>query len=274
MSDTTFLIDLQVKINELMSLKYDVSQITRIPTKQDVTFGDKACAIQAACLFIDIRHSTKLLRKFRVSDVANLLKSFHYICSSIIKKNTGEVRSFNGDSVLAIFTEETCCDCAVSSAFNIKYSIGLLLTSKYKIENDLDFGIGIDYGKIFVVKVGNRGEFNNDLVWIGDAINGAAKMGNNSNKPNNIKISEAVYKKLIEYNKYKPLHKPKVPLPPKPFGRKLSKSNKVISPIKPRVPIIPRPIGKRSEIWSKTPSSPIIKPLKPIIYYSSYERPV
>ncbi len=246
MSNADVLIDLQVKIRDLMSLKYDVSAIDRVPTKQDVTFGDKACSIQAACLFIDIRDSSKLIQKYRVSDVANLLKCFHYICSFTIRKNTGEVRSFNGDSVLAIFTEKSCCDCAASTAFNIKYFIDLLLISKYKIEKDLDFGIGIDFGKIFVVKVGNRGEFNNDLVWIGSPVNRAAKMGNKSNSPNSISISKAVYERLNKENRF---------LPPK---RTIDHT-------------LLQAFGIRPEIWHKT-LSPIPIVNEPINYYSSYKR--
>ncbi|MHA2219267.1 MAG: adenylate/guanylate cyclase domain-containing protein [Candidatus Hodarchaeales archaeon] len=246
MSDTTFLIDLQVKINELMSLKYDVSKIDRIPTKQDATFGDKACSVRAACLFIDIRNSTALLDKYRVSDVANLLKCFHYICSCIIKKNDGEVRSFNGDSVLAIFAEQSCCDCAVSCAFNIKYYLKSLLFSEYQIEKDLDFGIGIDYGDVFVVKVGNRGEFNNDLVWVGSSVNQAAKMSNNSKLPNNIRISDSVHKRLSDLNKFQP-------------------------PRKPSFPSLPIPYGRKPEIWQRT-IIPVPYKQGPIIYYSSYER--
>ncbi|MEE9554205.1 MAG: adenylate/guanylate cyclase domain-containing protein [candidate division Zixibacteria bacterium] len=248
MSDTDFLIDLQVQIGKLMSLKYDVSRINRVPTRQDATFGDKASLIQAASLFVDIRKSTALLEKFKKSDVANLLKSFHYICSQVIKKNKGEVRSFNGDGVLALFTEESCCDDAVSCAFNIKYCLKLLLISAYKIENNFDFGVGIDYGDLLVVKVGNRGEFNNDLVWIGNSVNRSAKMGSNGKSPDNIIISNAVYKKLSKSNKIKPSRNSQDNL------------SFILGALRP-------------EVWKKTLSPiPLLVPQEPIIYYSSHER--
>jgi class 3 adenylate cyclase len=207
MANAAFMVDLQMKVREIMELVYDVQDIDRVPTKQDATFGEKASAINAACLFIDIRNSSTMLQKFRRSSVANLLKSFHYICVKTVKENCGEVRSFNGDSNLAIFTESSCCNNAVSSAFAVKYYLNRLLKPKYPIADNLDYGIGIDFGKVFVVKVGYSGEFNNDLIWIGDPVNMAAKMGNEAKAPKNIHITETVYKKLNTDNKEKPVRK-------------------------------------------------------------------
>ena len=273
MAKVDFIIDLQAKIDELMELDYDVQAIFHVPSKKDATFGDKASSITAACLLIDIRNSSAMLQGYKKSYVANLLKSFHYICIKTIRENCGEVRSFNGDSSLAIFTESACCDNAVSSAFAIKYYMNLILKPKYKIANDLDYGVGIDYGSIFVVKVGISGEFNNDLVWIGAPVNNASKMGCKSKLPNNICISAEVFRKLSDNNKYNVPHD----------SDKLS---------------VFVPLGFRTPIWKNgilpglinpkpTPSAPIIpyffgKILQPIaspdsaplIYYSDYERPL
>lgn len=272
MANIELMTTLQAKVKGFMSIPYDIQTIERVPTKLDATFGEKASSIDAACLFIDIRNSSGLLAKNQPSAVANLLKAFHYICLKTIKESCGEVRSFNGDSCLAIFTEKSGCDNAVSSAFAIKYYLNLLLKGKYPIATNFDYGIGIDYGKIFVVKVGYSGEFNNDLIWIGKPINNASKLGNKAKAPYNVFITDNIINELSDGNRFK---------------ASLSRSSKITC-----VPNVLRP-----SIWKRgipsaqalfiaplaTPSLNTIlgavqapNPQKPIslIFHTNFERPL
>jgi class 3 adenylate cyclase len=248
MANVDFMIDLQLRVNDLMSLQHDVQSLERVPTKLDATFGEKVSAIQAACLFIDIRNSTGLISNNKPLVLASILKAFHYICIKTIKENLGEVRSFNGDGNLAIFAEQSCCDNAVSSAFAIKYYLGHILKSKQGNAINLDFGIGIDYGTILVAKVGSPGEFNNDLIWIGSPINKSANMGNRAKSPNNIYISDKVLRKLCDYNKY------------------------IIDSTLGRILLNPY-IGTKKDIWNRQ-LEPLFYVSESAPYYSSYERPL
>lgn len=272
MANTEFLIDLKVKINEIMTSKYEIQCIDRIPTKQDVTFGEKACSIDAACLFIDIRNSTGLLVKYAPSAIANVLKAFHYICTKILKYNSGEVRSINGDSILAMFDGPECCDDAVSAAFNIKYTLNLLIKPLFNNSEDFDYGIGIDFGKIFVAKVGLYGEFNNDLIWVGNTINQASKFGNNAKHPNNIFITNLVYQKLNDINKIRPIitsqrhHRLLMGIRQDFWRRNHPKLMGISSPVDKKV------LGLPSMLTSSAPMSP--RQLSTFLYYTDYERPI
>jgi class 3 adenylate cyclase len=248
MANIEFERSLQKKVKEYMLLKYEVQRIERVPTKLDATFGEKASSIQAACLFIDIRNSTGLLLKNRSSEVANLLKSFHFICVKTIRENCGEVRSFNGDSSLGIFAESSCCNNAVMSAFAIKYYLNLLLKKQYNVAANLDYGIGIDFGSIFVAKVGYSGEFNNDLIWIGLPVNRAVKISNQVKNPKNIAISDFVYKRLWDNNKT---------FVDNSLGEMLAMPS----------------FGIKKEIWSRQ-IVPMFYSSDPAPYYTSYERPL
>jgi class 3 adenylate cyclase len=271
MANADFMATLRTNVQELMALDYDVQSIARVPIRQDVTFGDEARVLLSASLFIDIRNSTDLLQKYRKSSLANLLKSFHYICAKTIKHNCGEVRSFNGDSNLAIFAEPSSCDNAVSSAFAIKSYLDLILKPNYTIARDLDYGIGIDFGTVFVAKVGLSGEFNNDLIWIGACVNNASRMASKSKSPYNIHISAAVFGKLSQVNRIRtPFNLGNLLTPP---GARLDIW---------KVGLLPPAVAPKAA--PAAPAFPIfvtklLKPMAPPssawkIYYTDYERPL
>ena len=73
------------------------------------------------------------------------------------------------------------------------------LFSKY---SNIDFGIGIDDGKILCTKVGLSGFNNRDLVWIGNPVNKSVKIGDNLKSPYHIGISSHVYNNLTDDVKY------------------------------------------------------------------------
>ena len=66
------------------------------------------------------------------------------------------------------------------------------LTDKF----DFDLGIGIATGDILVVKAGQKGETNQDLIWIGNPTNFASKLANVAAAPYNINISKEVFSAL------------------------------------------------------------------------------
>lgn len=194
--------ELKDRVSELMISKYEIAATEQVPERDDVTFKSKSCFITTAVLSIDIRDSTKLLKKHKKSLIAKMLRSFHLICAKIIKNNYGHIRSFNGDSLLAFFDAEyDPCNNAVESAFYIKYSLERLLKTRFG--DEFDYGIGIDFGKILVAKAGFAGLYNNDLLWIGLPVNQAVKMSNNAKTPYNIHISNTIYKNLRNANKRK-----------------------------------------------------------------------
>jgi class 3 adenylate cyclase len=93
---------------------------------------------------------------------------------------------------------------AVKAAMQMKYSIKTLLNENLKRYTDIDFGIGIDHGKILATKVGIGGaDETKDLIWIGNAVNKAAKISDKCKSDYNIGISELVYNHLLDYVKYK-----------------------------------------------------------------------
>ena len=143
-----------------------------------------------------MRHSTNLLDEHRRNAVAKLHMSYYYAIVKIAKENGGQIRSFNGDSLLVFFigkNNETV-QRAVKSAFRMKYAISEIVNPVLKNYIDIDFGIGMDVGSIVATKVGVGGdETTKDLIWLGDAVNRATKISDECSSPENVGISESVF---------------------------------------------------------------------------------
>jgi class 3 adenylate cyclase len=202
--------DLKDAVDDYFSGSYTITSGTVIPNVTDIEFGKKGREIDVAMLFIDIRESTKIVDGFRRRTAARMYKSFLSGVSKIARANSGELRSFNGDGVLVVFIGETKRTNAAKAALQMSWFCKNILKPKVEayFENnnqlkdlEFDFGIGIDVGKVLVVRGGIRGENNNDLVWVGNATNYAVKLSSLSSGNYHLWISDEVYKYMNESSK-------------------------------------------------------------------------
>ena len=138
----------------------------------------------------------------RWETTARVLRAYLVAATRLIRKNRGEVRSFDGDRVMGIFMGPSRCDDAVRCALQIDYAVEHLIIPKvYRRFPGLDrhgiqvgHGVGVDAGLVRAVQAGIRN--NNDLIWIGQAPSFAAKLSDIRAWPNTIHISEGVYNAL------------------------------------------------------------------------------
>ena len=152
-----------------------------------------------------MRGSTSVLNKHNRTTVAKIHKAYFHTIVTIAKSLGGEVRSFNGDGMLVFFqgTTKTTLSNAVEAAMKMKWMLSSPESEvKKKMEkfSSVNFGIGIDDGKIVCAKVGISGVNNRDLVWIGNAVNKSVKVGDNLH--GTIGISSYVYSNLFDRVKY------------------------------------------------------------------------
>ena len=200
--------NIEDKIKEIIDTKFEVTDITTVPDLDDkrLTFANTGLRFESTTLYIDMRGSTKILNKHNRTSVAKLHKAYFYIIVKIAKSLGGEVRSFNGDGMLVFFQgiTKTTLSNAVKSAMQMKYMLTENEVVKKKLEkySSIDFGIGIDDGKILCTKVGLAGTNNRDLVWIGNAVNKSVKIGDKLRSPKHIGISSLVYNNLNDEVKY------------------------------------------------------------------------
>lgn len=202
--------DIQDKVKSIVDEEFKVTDITYIPKIDDtqLTFGNTGLKFEATTLFIDMRGSTKILNNHYKSTVSKIHMSYFHTIVKIANANNGHVRSFNGDSALIFFqgTTKDSLSNAVLTAMKIKYMLSDSNDGINKIlkkYSEIDFGIGIDDGKVLCTKVGIGGAGNNkDLFWVGNCVNKSTVIGNLCNSPEHIGISSFVYTNLNDDAKF------------------------------------------------------------------------
>lgn len=201
-----------------MTLKDDLSQRIKaifqkewlkvdgrvVPATETIALGNVAKEIEGAVLYADIDGSTQLVDTKTSEFAAELYKAFHLCCTKIARDQGGEIRSFDGDRLMAVFIGSSPCSDAATAALKISWAVQELINPLIKAQYGsakytLKHTVGIDYWKLFVVRAGIRD--NNDLVWIGPAANHAAKL-NAINDVCPTWITDTVYNRLIDSAKF------------------------------------------------------------------------
>lgn len=147
---------------------------------------------------IDMRKSSNLIDNNGMETSVKIHKAFMTIVARAVIENGGRIRSFNGDGLLALWANNGSNDVALA--------VKTGLTTKYLLKNNfgsffnrynVDFGIGIDIGDMYTIRVGNqKNNDENDLVFVSKSVNFATKISNQLNKPYNIGISNEAYNRL------------------------------------------------------------------------------
>lgn len=203
--------DLTDEVDGYFDEEYDVTNGREIPTVTDIAFGNSGRELELAMLFIDIRESTKIVDGFRRVTAAKMYKSFLTGVARIARSNGGRLCSFNGDGILVAFSGDSKCTNAAKAALQMSWFVKKVLrprveeyfhTNSQLEDMSLDFDIGIDVGKILVVRGGIRGSDNSDLVWVGNATNYAVKLSSVMDVGYHIFVSQKVYDSLHDSSKF------------------------------------------------------------------------
>jgi class 3 adenylate cyclase len=116
------------------------------------------------------------------------------------------IGSFTGDRLMVISDDtKSPCWIAVQIALDMQRSINQILNKEilnHSGKRLITCGVGIDYGKMLAIKVGIKGENNQDLVWVGNTANAASKLTDQADG-HEIRISKTVYDRLKKVKGFK-----------------------------------------------------------------------
>ena len=197
----SYIKDLENKIKDYMDGDYEITETKTIPSAENVPFGKKAFKMQLVSLCIDLRKSTDLLTIHDKETCGKIHKSYITIASKIITENGGQLRSFNGDSVLAFWKAQYKSDIedAVRTAMQLKWALDIKFSKYFEEYSKLDFGIGVDFGDVYIIRAGlPKNDNNNDLVFLGMCVNYSCMIANQAYGPNHVEISTNVYSNLTD----------------------------------------------------------------------------
>ena len=179
-----------------------------VPTTEDVALANGGVRLDAVYLYADMADSTGLAREFTRETAAKVIRCYLDATCRVIKANSGEIRSFDGDRVMAIFIGDSKNSGAADCALKIHHAVEKIvrpvvearLPSLVNKGYRLSHCVGIASGEALVVRGGVRGT--NDLVSIGRAPNVAAKLSEIRSTSYRSYTTEEVFNKMNENAKY------------------------------------------------------------------------
>ncbi len=172
---------LKTELLDIIKHNFDLSLARIIPSLDSLAFADGK-DIDIAVLYIDIRNSSKITNSHSSENAAKIYKVFHKAMIFAGKKYGGEIGGFAGDRIMIVFPlnpskhpRANAVKTAIYMQYILSQLVNLILNNDI-FQHTLNCGIGIDFGKVLVVKVGQAGSGNNDRIWTGDAANYASKL--------------------------------------------------------------------------------------------------
>jgi class 3 adenylate cyclase len=171
----------------------------KVPETPDLSLANDGVDLDATVLYADLSDSTGLVRGYKDWFAAAVYKNFLYCASKVIRARGGTITAFDGDRVMGVFIDGSKNSNAVKAALQIRWAVDNILkpaiAAKYPTNTFvLKHKVGIDTSKLLVARTGIRGS--NDLVWVGNAANNAAKLAS---------LDEG-YTTYITASSYKMLH--------------------------------------------------------------------
>jgi len=187
-------------VRELLKNNYTFTTGTSIPLKKDLTFDNKYKKItDAVVVFLDMRHSRKIMFEQNEYKSLKTHRAFLQAFISCMDYDDGHFRSFNGDGALAFFNGNNANSRAVRACMNFnKYIIEMNAVLKDKDYLEIDYGVGIARGDIYVAKTGRKGadDTRQDLVWVGYPTYLSVALSDKGRGTYKTWVSKSVYSKI------------------------------------------------------------------------------
>lgn len=179
-----------------------------IPSRGDLTYTN-GYYVNVSALFIDIVGSSDMTNAHYRPTLAKIYRCFISECTAIMNDAAlGDLCkeiNIHGDCVWGVF------DTYYQESFNTIFSVALQLKDMINTLNDklyrrynqqIEVGIGLDYGRALMVKAGYYHSGLNDVIWMGDVVNTACHLANDAGRQGKppILVSENIFTKLREDN--------------------------------------------------------------------------
>jgi class 3 adenylate cyclase len=190
------------RIDEILAAADDsYKEVKSIPSRDELTFTNGFYA-NCTAIFVDIRDSSKLPDKYKRPTLAKIYRSF--ISENVAAINAAErcaEVNIHGDAVWGVIDTPYKPD--IDATFELAarlHSLTDLLNCRFRKRgiDDIRTGIGLAYGRVLMIKAGHKGSAINEVVWMGDVVNEAARLCNQASRGWNstILLDDDVYGNL------------------------------------------------------------------------------
>lgn len=193
---------IQSSVDEIMKATWNITNGTVVPKTEDIVMKNGGRLVEATYVYADLADSSTIAQSLTKEAAAKIIRSFVNSSTRILRNFGGEIRSFDGDRVMAIYMGDDKNWKAVRAAFAINWAVHEVIRPAIKANwNDgenfykISHRVGVDSGESLIVRGGARN--NNDLISVGGAPNIAAKLGDLKNGYSTY-ITDRVYDELTD----------------------------------------------------------------------------
>jgi adenylate cyclase len=177
-----------------------------VPEPNGIKFLGDAVKLDGTFLYADLADSTRIAALDRHL-AAEIFQAFLSTAARVLRNFGGEIRSFDGDRVMAVFMGDDRNLRAARAAFGLNWAFSKVLKPKIEAAYStklaglvLNYGCGMDAGSVWAIRGGVRD--NSDLVWVGGAPNLAAKLSELRNGHYGTWITGSLYDALPQERKF------------------------------------------------------------------------
>lgn len=200
--------EIEKTVTNVVCSDWDIREGSVVPSTDTVKLSNGAVKVDAVYLYADLADSTGLARDFSRTTAAKVIRAYLDATCRVIRSCGGEIRSFDGDRVMAVFmgkwknTNATDCALKINHVVSkivrpkVEANLSSIKTRGYQIKHC----VGIDTGAALIVRGGVRGH--NDLVSIGRAPNVAAKLSDIRNGYYYSYITADVFNTMADASKF------------------------------------------------------------------------
>jgi class 3 adenylate cyclase len=130
---------------------------------------------------------------------AALYKSYLECAARLVRRHYGEITSFDGDRIMAIYMGDGMETAAGMTALKLNAAVRHVIRPTFAKQFRLPLlrirhAVGIDSSPIFAAKIGVRAAA--DIVWVGRAANYAAKLSAVRSAPMAVYATARAYRKM------------------------------------------------------------------------------
>lgn len=197
--------DLDAFVKDVFTTNWTLRKGQKIPSTEDLPLGNTAVELErATVLYADMEDSTNLVRNFKYWFSAEIYKSYLYCAARIIRAKGGKIVSYDGDRIMGLFYGDGQTTAAMNAGLGINYAVDEVIKKRLlerypKTTFKFNHNVAIDTSKVYAARTGVRGD--NDLVWIGDSANKAAKLAA-INGSADVWMTDRAYKKTNSDARY------------------------------------------------------------------------
>lgn len=160
-------------------------EVESLPDRDKLTYTNGYYG-KCSAIFIDIRGSSALTEKYKRPTLAKIYRAFISEMVAVLNSDL-YVREVNivGDCVWAVYN--TPLKSHIDDVFRVAFTANTLLKllnhhlAKHGVD-PVKIGIGVDYGRVLMIKAGFSGSGINDVIYMGDVVNRAAHLAHEAGR--------------------------------------------------------------------------------------------